>query len=252
MVKEIFRMLPNEEIIYFADTKRCPYGVRPQAEVREFVFEIIQFLEKKGVKMVCIACNTATAAGLEAARKRFSMPVIGVIRNGAKSAIDASKNNRIGVIATEGTIRSGAYQDAIKSMNSNALVFGRECQKFVEFVEEGKTEGEYVEEVVVRYLSPLLKEDIDTLVLGCTHFPFLRDVLKKVIGESTTIVDPALQTVQQMKDVLQLRKLNRITDEPPIHQFFTTGNIENFKDIGERLLGKPITNLKHVDLQKLA
>lgn len=144
LVKEIFKHLPNEEIIYFADTARYPYGVRSLVEVRQFVFEIIEFLEKKDVKMIVIACNTATAAGLSAARSRFSIIIIGVIEYGAKSAIKASKNNRIGVIATEGTIRSKAYQKAIKSLDSNVLVFSRGCQEFVELVEKGKTKGKEV------------------------------------------------------------------------------------------------------------
>ena len=139
LVREVLRQLPNEEIIYFADTARCPYGVRPLEEVRGFVLEIIEFLEERDVKMVVIACNTATAAGLEAARDRFSFPIGGVIEHGAESAVKASRNNRIGVIATEGTVRSKAYQIAIKSLNPKALVFGRGCQKFVELVEKGKT-----------------------------------------------------------------------------------------------------------------
>jgi len=250
-VKEVFRQLPNEEMIYFADTARCPYGVRSLVKVRQFVFEIIEFLEKKDVKMVIIACNTATAAGLKAARARFSIPIIGVIEYGAKSAIKASKNNRIGVIATEGTIKSKAYQKAIKSLNSNVLVFSRGCQQFVELVEKGKNKGKEVTEIAIQCLSPLLKEDIDTLVLGCTHFPFLEDVIKKVIGERVTIVDPAIQTVQNMRNILQSKRLNRIKKEPSTHQFFTTGNIDTFRTIGERLHGKSIENLKHVDLHEL-
>lgn len=251
MVKEVFKQLPNEEIIYFGDTKRCPYGVRPLYEVRRFVFEIIGFLKKKDVKMVVIACNTATAAGLEAARAKFPTPIIGVIEHGAKSAIDTSVNNKIGVIATEGTIRSKAYQIAIKSLEPDALVFGRGCQKFVELVEKGKTEGKDVEELAVECLSPLLKEEIDTLVLGCTHFPFLVNVIEKIAGENVNLVDPTFQTVQYMKDVLQSNRLDRTEREPPTHQFFTTGDVDTFRIMGERLLGKSIKNLKHVDLQKL-
>jgi len=248
LVREVFRQLPNEEIIYFADTARCPYGVRPFSEVRGFVLEIIGFLEERDVKMFVIACNTATAAGLEAARARFSIPIFGVIEHGAESAVNATRNNRIGVIATEGTIKSKAYQIAIKSLNPNALVFGRGCQKFVELIERGITNGEEVEEMAIQCLSPLLKEDIDTLVLGCTHFPFLEDTIKRVTGEGVTIVDPALQTVQNVRNILQTKRLNRVEEEPPTHQFFTTGDIDIFRMIGERLLGKPITHLKHVDL----
>ena len=249
LVREVFRQLPNEEIIYFADTARCPYGVRPFSEVRQFVLEIIQFLEERDVKIVVIACNTATAAGLEAARARFSIPIVGIIEYGAESAVKASRNNRIGVIATEGTVRSKAYQIAINSLNSKALVFSRGCQKFVELVEEGKTKGEEVEETVIRCLSPLLKEDIDTLVLGCTHFSFLEDTIKEVAGEVVTIVDPALKTAQHVRNILESNRLNRVEKEPPTHQFFTTGDIDTLLIIGERFLGKPITNLKHVDLE---
>ena len=251
LVREVLRQLPNEEIIYFADTARCPYGVRPLEEVRGFVLEIIEFLEERDVKMVVIACNTATAAGLEAARDRFSIPIVGVIEHGAESAVKASRNNRIGVIATEGTVRSKAYKKAINSLNPKALVFSRGCQKFVELVEKGKTKGEEVEETAIKCLSPLLKEDIDTLVLGCTHFPFLEDTIRKVTGEGVAIVDPAFQMVQRTRNILQTKRLNRVKEEPPTHQFFTTGNIDTFRMIGERLLGKPITNLKHIDLQRI-
>jgi len=251
LVKEVFERLPNEEIIYFADTMRCPYGVRPFAEVRQFVFEIIEFLERKDVKMIVIACNTATAVGLKAARARFSMPIIGVIEPGAEAAVKASKNNRIGVIATEGTIRSKAYEASIKSLNSDALIFSRGCQPFVEFVEKGITKGKEVKEIAIQCLSPLMKEDIDTLILGCTHFSFLRDVIQKVTGERVTIVDPAFRTVQNMRDILQSHNLYRIKKERFTPQFFTTGNIETFRMIGERLLGKSINNLRHVDLQKI-
>lgn len=251
LVKEIYKQLPDEEIIYLADTARCPYGVRPLTEVRQFVFEIIEFLEKRDVKMIVIACNTATAAGLEAARERSSMPIVGVIEPGSESAVRASKNDRIGVIATEGTIKSRAYQRAIRSLNPNALIFGRGCQRFVEFVESGRTKGEEVEEIAVKCLTPLLKEGIDTLVLGCTHFHFLEDVIRKVAGESVTIVDPAFQTVERIKDVLESNRLNRIRSEPPIHQFFTTGEIDVFKEIGENLLGKSIMNLRHVEVHEI-
>lgn len=250
LVKEIFKQLPNEEIIYFADTARCPYGVRSFVEVRRFVFEILEFLERKDVKMVVIACNTATAAGLKASQSRFSIPVVGVIEHGAGSAVKTSKNNRIGVIATEGTIKSKAYQTAINSLNSDALVFGRACQQFVELVEKGRTKGKEVEEVVTRCISPLLKEDIDTLVLGCTHFTFLGDVIRKVAGEKVELVDPAVQTVGHVGDILQSNSLNRVKREPPVHQYYTTGNIETFKRIGDRLLGSPITNVRHVEVQK--
>ncbi|MFQ6053418.1 MAG: glutamate racemase [Candidatus Bathyarchaeia archaeon] len=250
LVKEIFKQLPNEEIIYFADTARCPYGVRPFSEVRGFVIEIIEFLRKKGVKMVVIACNTATAAGLEAARARFSMPVVGVIEHGAESAVKTSRNSRIGVIATEGTVKSGAYQAAISLLNPDALVLGRPCQEFVGLVEEGRTEGEEVERMVLRCLSPLLKEEIDTLVLGCTHFPFLRDEIRKVIGEGVKIVDPAVQTVAHVGEILRSKGLERGRREPPVHRYYTTGDTETSKRIGGRLLGSPIGNVRRIEVRE--
>ncbi|MCW3992195.1 MAG: aspartate/glutamate racemase family protein [Candidatus Bathyarchaeota archaeon] len=179
------------------------------------------------------------------------MPIVGVIEPGSESAVRASKNDRIGVIATEGTIKSRAYQRAIRSLNPNALVLGRGCQRFVELFESGRTKGEEVEEIAVKCLTPLLKEGIDTLVLGCTHFHFLEDVIRKVAGESVTIVDPSFQTVEHIKDVLESNRLNRIMSEPPIHQFFTTGEIDVFKEIGENLLGKSIMNLRHVEVHEI-
>lgn len=250
LVKEIFKQLPNEEIIYFADTARAPYGIRPLAEVRQFVFEIIEFLETKDVKLVVIACNTATAAGLMTARERFSIPIVGVIEPGAESAVKASKNNRIGVIATEGTIRSEAYPKAINLLNFKAITFGVACQQFVELVEKGKTDGKEVKEIAMKCLSPLLKQDIDTLILGCTHFSFLENEVKKVVGERVTIVDPALKTIEYIKYILKSNGTERINKESPTNQFFTSGDIDTFKRIGERLLGKSIANLKHIELPK--
>lgn len=251
LVKEIYKQLPNEEIIYLADTARCPYGVRPLTEVRQLVFEITEFLERKGVKMIVIACNTATAAGLDAARDRYPIPIVGVIQPGSESAVTASRNGRIGVIATEGTIKSRAYQRVIRTLNPNTLVFGRGCQGFVDLVERGSTKGEEVEAEAVKCLKTLLKEGIDTLVLGCTHFHFLEEVIRKVVGESMTIVDPASQTVEHIKDVLESNRLSRIKSEPPIHHFLTTGEIEIFREIGENLLGESILNLRHVELHEI-
>jgi len=251
LVKEVIKKLPKEELIYFADAARCPYGVRSLMEVRQFVFEIIEFLQRKDVKLVVIACNTATAAGLKVARTKFSIPIVGVIEPGAESAVKVSKNNRIGVIATEGTIKSKAYQKAINSLNPNTLVYGRECQQFVELVEKGKTKDKEVKETVIQCLSPLLTEDIDTLVLGCTHFSFLEDIIKDVVGEGITIVDPVLQTVQHVRNILQSNKLNRIEKGQPTLKFYTTGNIDTFKRIAEMFLQKSILNLKHIEVQDI-
>lgn len=248
LVKEIFKELPEEKIIYFADTARCPYGVRSLMEVRQFVFEITEFLLRNDVKLIVIACNTATAAGLSAANTRFSIPIVGVIKSGAESAVKVSKNYRIGVIATESTIKSKAYQTAINSLNSNLIIYGKECQQLVSLVEKGCTKGEEVKRKVIQCLSPLLKEDIDTLVLGCTHFSFLEDMIKEVAGEGVTIVDPAIQTVKQVKNILLSNKVNRIEREFPIHQFYTSGNIDTFKEIAEIFLGKSIVNIKHIKL----
>ena len=251
LVKEICNQLPEEEIIYFADAARCPYGIRPLTEVRRFAFEIIEFLERRDAKAVVVACNTATAAGLEAARRRFSTPIIGVIGPGSEAAVKESKNDRIGVIATEGTVKSRAYERAIRSLRPSAEVFGKGCQIFVDLVEAGKTEGGEVEEIVVKCLEPLLKEDIDTLVLGCTHFHFLEDAIKRVVGGGVTIVNPAYKTVKHLKEILESNGLDRAKAGPTTYRYFTTGEIEVFREIGENLLGKPITNLEHVEVQEL-
>src|SRR3954453_21272570 len=182
VAKEIMRQLPNEKIIYVGDTARCPYGPRPAEEVKNFTWQMTNFLLEKDIKMLVIACNTATAVVLEEIREKLSIPVLGVIQPGARAAIKITKNHRIGVIGTMGTVKSAAYEKALRQINKRTIVTSLACPKFVPLVESGKYEGSVAKKIVVETLHPLKSKGLDTLILGCTHYPLLEHLIQNVMG----------------------------------------------------------------------
>lgn len=187
VVKEIMRQLPKEKMIYIGDNLRCPYGSRSSEEVREFTWQMIDRLMNEGIKMLVIACNTAAAVVLEEVKEKLPIPVIGVVRPGAISALKLTKNHHVAVIGTIGTIQSKAYEKALKAINSKVKIDSLACPKFVPLVERGIFHGEEAKEVVSESLKPLLHKEFDTLILGCTHYPLLRDVIQEVIGSDRQI-----------------------------------------------------------------
>src|SRR5699024_5234134 len=192
------RQLPNEELIYVGDTLRCPYGSRPQQEVKQFTNELVQFLLEKNVKMIVIACNTATAFTLDELKSRLDIPIIGVIQPGARAAIKTTKNKRIGIIGTEGTVSSEAYPEALKQINQHLDVSSLACPLFVPMVEKGITGGEQAQLVVEETLKPLRNtKDIDTLVLGCTHYPLLEGVIRDIMGDRVEIISSGEETARE-------------------------------------------------------
>jgi glutamate racemase len=248
VAKEIMRQLPNEKIIYLGDTARCPYGPRPLREVKKYTWELTTFLLKKNIKMLVIACNTATAAVLDDIREELNIPVIGVIYPGARSAIKRTKNFCVGIIGTEGTVKSGAYEKALKSLNSKLSVKSQACPKFVPLVESGELAGELAEKIVRESLQPLLNQKLDTLILGCTHYPLLEPLIQEVMGQNVNVISSGDETAREVSTILQYNGILETNEEESDHEFYTTGSKEIFSKIASQWLGKNITNVKKINL----
>lgn len=239
VARAIMDQLPNEQLLYVADTERGPYGPRPLADVRAIALEIMDWLVENDVKMVVIACNTASSAVLRDARERYSIPVIEVVHPAARRAASQTHNNRVGVIGTQATITSGAYEDAFAAAPDIKLT-SQACPRFVEFVEAGITTGPELIEVARLYLQPLKNQDIDTLVLGCTHYPLLTGVIQYVLGDDVTLVSSAEETAKDVYKTLSSNNLLREDKIPPKHRFIATGSSEGFSALGNRILGTPV------------
>lgn len=243
VVRSIIDQLPHESVAYLGDTARAPYGPRPIAQTREFALECLDRLVDHGVKLLVIACNTASAAVLHDARERYSVPVIEVIRPAVRRAAMATRNHRIGVISTAGTHRSRAYLDAFAAA-PHAQVLSRPCPRFVELVEAGTTSGPEVLDVAREYLEPLRVAEVDTLVLGCTHYPLLTGALSYVMGEGVTLVSSAEETAKDVYRVLADSGLLRPESLPePAHGFTTTGDPDEFRSLARRFLGPEVATV---------
>jgi len=248
VAKEIIRQLPNEKIIYLGDTARCPYGPRTRQEVKRFTWELTTFLLEKNIKMLVIACNTATAAALDEIRKELSIPVLGVINPGARAAIKRTKNYRVGIIGTVGTVKSGAYEKALKSLNSRLFVTSHACPKFVPLVESGEYNGPIAEKIVDEALHPLLDQNLDTLILGCTHYPLLEPLVKNVMGENVHVISSGDETAREISAILQYNGQIDESEDEPEHEFYTTGSTWLFSKIASQWLGIPVDNVNKIKL----
>ncbi|MDR3071821.1 MAG: glutamate racemase [Endomicrobium sp.] len=247
VLSAINKMLPLENIIYFGDTAHVPYGTKSKNTVIKFSKMITSFLIKQEVKLVVIACNTASAFALPVLRETFKVPIIGVISPGAKAAVSASKNKKIGIIGTEGTVNSKSYFKEINKI-SKADVYQQACPLFVPLVEEGWTSGEIVDNVVKKYMKPLLNKNIDTLVLGCTHYPLLSKSLKKNLGTNITLVDSAKATAQEVKSVLKQEFLFANKKRNMKIKFYVSDSSEKFRIIGRRFFGKKMSYIKKMEI----
>ncbi len=244
VVKEVRKALPGEDIIYLGDTARLPYGTKSFDSIIQFSRENARFLLARRVKCIIIACYSSTSVALEILQKELSVPIIGVIKPGAKRAKELTKNNKIGVIGTSLTIYSGAYEKAFKELNANVEVLGRACPLFVPLVEEGLLEHPATEMIARMYLEPLKQEGIDTLLLGCTHYPLLLNIIKKVLG-NINYVDASRELSQELASLLNEKKLLNPDDNGKITIYLTDFSM-NFKEIGERFLGEPMANFFRV------
>jgi glutamate racemase len=241
VARELFRRLPEERIVYFGDTDRMPYGPRPHEDVRSFVRQIIRFLETQDVKMIIVACNSATAAGLPYYQAEFDLPIIGVIEPGVRAAGRHTRNKRVGVIGTTGTIASRAYEEAIHRLDPTVTVISQACPLFVLIVENELTETPEALRVAEEYLRPMQQADIDALILGCTHYPLLSGVLSRVLGPGVRLISSAEETACEAKEVLRRLDLERkSTGVEARHRYFVSGRPAPFAAIGGKLLSQPV------------
>ncbi|MFB6467938.1 glutamate racemase [Cytobacillus sp. Hz8] len=236
VVKEVMRQLPNEQILYVGDTARCPYGPRPTNEVKAYTWQMTQFLLEKNIKMLVIACNTATAAVLDEIQSELSIPVIGVIHPGARTAIKVTKNYQIGVIGTIGTIQSHAYEIALKSINKKSKVTSLACPKFVPLVESGEYFGSVAKKIVAETLRPMKKKGLDTLILGCTHYPLLESLIKNVMGKGVSVISSGEETAREVSTILYHSGKLNTTGHHAEHHFYITGSKTIFKKIAVQWL----------------
>ncbi len=250
VVKSLRHFLPGEDIIYLGDTARLPYGTKSPEVIKGFALQDGNFLISRGVKLIVVACHTVSSVALEDLKKDFPVPVIGVTEPGAKASVQVSKNKKIGVIGTIATIRSGKYEEFILRNNSEVEIIARATPLLVPLVEEGWIVHEITKEILRIYLNPLREDNIDTLLLGCTHYPVLKKVIQEVIGEEVNLVDPGRETAQEVKKLLQSqsslsnREVGRL-------KIYLTDLSPNFEEIAKRFLGLPIEHVIRATLSQL-
>jgi glutamate racemase len=250
VVKEIMRILPNEDIVYFGDTARVPYGTKSPETITKFAFQDTRFLISKDVKAIVIACNTASAMALEAVQEGFDIPVIGVIKPGAHASVRTSKTGRIGIIGTEGTIGSKAYEKSIKKLYPEAELVGYPCPLFVPVVEEGWVDTKVSYLIAQEYLEPLREAKVDTLVMGCTHYPLLTKVVGDIMGSGVNLINPAEETAIELKDILMEGNLQNSSDNAPNYSYFVSDNPDKFSRVGSNFLNREISNIRKIDIEK--
>jgi glutamate racemase len=247
--RAIASLLPNEDTIYLGDTAHVPYGTKSRATVTRYSLGIAEFLADEGVKLIVVACNTASAYAIDALRERFDVPIVGVIEPGARAAVKATKSSGIGVIGTEGTIRSGAYFDAIKALNEKVAVYLKACPLFVPLAEEGFTSNVIAHLTAAEYLSPMKDDGVDTLVLGCTHYPLLKGVIAAVMGKGVKLIDSGEATAEAVEAELARKKILRgPRKRGGTHKYFVTDSPERFMRVGNGFLGEVIKKVELVDL----
>lgn len=250
VVKELLGQLPGENIIYFGDTARVPYGIKSDWTVIKFSLQNSRFLAHFDIKLLIVACNTASAVGLDALRKEFSFPIMGVIEPGARAALRLTKNRRVGIIGTEATIASRAYVKLIEEINPSARIFSQACPLLVPLVEEGWLQGEITAAVVKKYLSPLKRESIDSLILGCTHYPLLKPLLQKEM-EGVVLIDSAKEVVAEAKRILQdMGEMLGSGSRTPYRRYYVSDTPTRFVRIGRRFLGEEISPVEQVEIEK--
>ena len=253
VAREIMRQIPNERIIYFGDTARVPYGSKSRETVTKYASQIVRFLKQQKVKAIVVACNTASAYALDRLEEETDIPMLGVVKPGAKTAVAATRNGKIGVIATEGTIGSQIYTRYIEELNKGVEVLGKACPLFVPLVEEGLLEDPVTDEIAQRYLSSLKNCGIDTLILGCTHYPLIRSTLGRVMGEEVTLVNPAYETARELKELLGKKGL-LCPRKPALgtnqYRFFVSDGAEKFQHFANSIFKYGILSAKQINIEE--
>lgn len=252
VAREIMRNLPAEKIVYFGDTARVPYGSKSKETVIRYSRQIIRFLQEQQVKAIVIACNTASAFALDEVRHELEIPVLGVIEPGAVVAAKETRNKRVGVIGTIGTVGSGIHEDYLKSLNPEITVIGKACPLFVPLVEENWLHDSVTTEVASRYLQELKDKDIDTLILGCTHYPLLRGTIRQVMGEGVRLVNPAYETALELKRLLEEKELlstGKEQEDFP-YRFYVSDLADKFKSFANSILPYDVEMTQKIDIEK--
>lgn len=256
VAREIIRQIPNERIVYFGDTARVPYGSKSKETIIRYSRQIIRFLLTENVKAIVIACNTASAFAIDTVQKEFDIPIIGVVKPGAKVAASTTMNGRIGLIGTEGTINSGVYTDLLKQLRPEAHVIGKSCPLFAPLVEEGMWHDTITDQVAERYLECLKDQDIDTLIMGCTHYPLLRSTIRRIMGDSVNLVNPAYETAIELKRVLEQYDLANVceVDVPDVpsrmYRFYVSDAADKFKAFANSILPVDIAMTKQINIEE--
>ncbi|MEC3941077.1 glutamate racemase [Enterococcus mundtii] len=249
VVKEALKQLPNENILYVGDTARCPYGPRPAEQVIAYTWEMTNYLVEKGIKMLVIACNTATAVALEEIKATLSIPVIGVILPGTRAAVKQTKNHRVGVIGTIGTVKSAAYETALLDKAPELKVTSLACPKFVSVVESKEYRSSVAKKIVAQTLAPLEVKGIDTLILGCTHYPLLRPIIQNVMGDKVMLIDSGAETIGEVSMLVDYFEIsNSPQNGRTLCQFYTTGSAKMFHEIAQDWLGLKELIVESIDL----
>ena len=250
VVREIMRNLPDERIVYFGDTARVPYGSKSKNTVIRYSRQIVHFLETQQVKAIVIACNTASALALDTIEKEIDLPIIGVVKPGAQMAVETTQNKRVGVIATESTIQSGLYQQLITEADPAITVYGKPCPLFVPLVEEGWTKDPITEEVARRYLAEILDKDIDTLIMGCTHYPLLTEIIADIMGPGVTLIDSGAAAARVLRQTLSDRGALAQRDHGTL-TLYASDRPEDFGALAGQFLRRPLESaVQHVDIER--
>lgn len=250
VLKEMIKLMPDENMIYFGDCGRVPYGTKSKETVIKYTMQDIDFLMSKNVKMIVMACNTASAWSYEIVKSKFAIPVVEVITPGLNAAIEKTKNKRIGIIGTNATISSGAYEKGIKDMDSEITVYSRACPLFVPLAEEGCWDSDITLMVAEEYLESLRENDIDTLILGCTHYPLLKNIITKVLGNQVNLINSGYEVAVVVKSLLNDLGIFADSDISKKYEFFTSDSIEKLEQLGSKFLERKIDSASKVEIEK--
>jgi glutamate racemase len=251
VLHECLVTLPHEDFVYLGDGARLPYGPRPLEEIRRFAAEIAAYLEEQGVKLVVAACNSATAAALPDLQRQLAVPVIGVLAPEAHAAVLATRNRRIGLLATEATVASGRYAELVSALDAGATVIPVACPRLVPLIEADEPFGQELMDAVREYAAPLKEAEVDTVILGCTHYPLIKPVLQRVFGRGVTLVFSADETAREVAETLARKRIENDEGREGSYRFLTTGDPELFREVGRRFLQLPIDAAEHVEVAAL-
>ncbi len=248
VVKSLLSRLPDESFIYFGDTAHVPYGSKSREELFKYASDIISFLLSRDVKTIVVACGTHSSVTLTEMEKTCPVPILGVVKPGARAAARATRNGKIGVIATQATVNSRSYATNINALVPTHEVFSAACARFVPLVEAGLLGGEETRKAISEYIKPLLDQAIDTLVLGCTHYPFLASIISDFTGDNVSLVDPAMETIEELTQILSRKNILNNHQGSPSREFYVSGNDESFYRVGRLLLGDVIEKVDRINL----